>query len=119
MFRPFCHAVLFAAALLVIAPAEAHTALKSSTPTDGSGYVESPQAVELEFSAEVRLTAVVVTDQTGAALETDFAVSADAASLFTVALPPLGGGDYTVSWRALSGDGHPVEGHFTFSVLNP
>ena len=35
------------------------------------------------------------------------------------ALPALDGGEYQVNWRAVSGDGHPITGTFSFTVNAP
>jgi hypothetical protein len=38
---------------------------------------------------------------------------------FSVASPDLAKGQYTVNWRALSGDAHVMTGQFAFAVGEP
>jgi methionine-rich copper-binding protein CopC len=114
--------VLAAAGVALVgfaAPASAHDRLVSSDPADGATVVVLPAAVTLEFSDEVMSTGtqVVVTkdgEDVGAA------PAQVAGATVTAALPPdLANGDYAVAWRAVSADGHPIEGSFGFAVAVP
>ncbi|MFP3713355.1 copper resistance protein CopC [Puerhibacterium sp. TATVAM-FAB25] len=102
---------------LVAAPAGAHDRLVSSDPADGAVLDAPPAALTLQFSAEVLPTGaqVVLTDASGA----DAGASAPqvAGTAVTAALPAdLAAGAYTVAWRVVSSDGHPIEGTFGFTL---
>jgi methionine-rich copper-binding protein CopC len=107
------------AALLGVAlalAAHAHTKLQTSAPA-ADVSVAAPQAVELTFAGDVRLTSVSLTDAAGAAKHLD-AVPADVASTFSLNVhEPLSPGKYTVVWRAVGGDTHIVSGEFGFTVV--
>ena len=105
-----------AAALLALnaAPASAHTALKSTDP-EADSEVAPPSEITLTFTEEIKLPQVVLTGPDGARLRTP----APQASGDTVTQPvngPLTDGRYTVGWRVVSADGHPVTGSFAFTV---
>ncbi|MFC7937386.1 copper resistance protein CopC [Streptomyces sp. NPDC057387] len=112
--------------LLVLAgagPASAHAALTSTDPGDGTVLERAPAHVTLTFSESVGLRddSFRVLDPGGHRLHTGEAGRADGRSdTARVALPgKLGEGTYTVAWRVVSADSHPVSGAFTFSVGAP
>ncbi|MEV6005700.1 copper resistance protein CopC [Streptomyces sp. NPDC051976] len=106
-------------------PASAHAALIRTDPVGGSVVQTAPQRVLLTFSEGVLLSAdsLRVLDPRGADVASDQAQHAsgqDSGSTATVTLRPgLGNGTYTVAWKAVSQDSHPVAGAFTFSVGAP
>ncbi|MFC0675863.1 copper resistance CopC family protein [Brachybacterium hainanense] len=111
-------AVLVLAALLGVAsPALAHDHLVSSDPADGAQLETSPEQITLTYSAELMDVSplVRILDGTGeTVLE-----QAPTIEGITATVPleePLIAGDYTVQWRVVSSDGHPIEDSFTFSV---
>ncbi|MEV5829255.1 copper resistance CopC family protein [Spirillospora sp. NPDC052242] len=103
-----------AAALAFAAPATAHTALTGSNPEEGS-TVAPPSEIVLTFANPVTLPQVVVTDESDVRHETGEprAVDTDVTQALKAPLP---NGDYTVGWRAVSPDGHPISGTFEFTV---
>ncbi|UPO75953.1 copper resistance CopC family protein [Arthrobacter sp. Helios] len=120
-------AVLLAAALfgalalfLVAAPpALAHDELVSSTPEDGTVLAEAPTEIELVFSAELMDLGnqVVLADASGANLiESEPVLNRET---LAQPLPALEDGEYQVTWRAVSSDGHPITGAFSFTVGAP
>ncbi|GIG28425.1 copper resistance CopC family protein [Cellulomonas marina] len=102
---------------LAARPAAAHDALVGSDPAAGAVLDAAPTQLVLTFSGdlldlsqEVRVTAPDGTDLPGLA-------PVVAGPQLTVPLPEeLGAGAYTVLWRVVSGDGHPIEGTFDFSL---
>ena len=106
-------ALVFGAAL--VAAAHAHTPLKASTPA-ADASVAAPQALELTFSGDVRLTSVTLTDSAGAGKHLD-TVPAAVASTFSLGIhESLAPGAYKVVWRAVGGDTHIITGEFGFTV---
>ncbi|MFE2460119.1 copper resistance protein CopC [Streptomyces sp. NPDC059402] len=104
-------------------PASAHAALGSTDPEDGAVLRRAPAHLTLTFSESVGLRddSFRVLDPGGHRLHTGEAGRADGRSdTARVALPgKLGEGTYTVAWRVVSADSHPVSGAFTFSVGAP
>src|SRR5688500_10847923 len=103
--------MLLVLSLLVAAAAHGHTPLKASVPA-ADASVPAPEAVELTFSGDVRLTSVALTDSAGAAKHLD-AVPTAVASTFSLSIhEPLAPGAYKVVWRAVGGDTHIISGEF-------
>ncbi|MFF7675599.1 copper resistance CopC/CopD family protein [Actinacidiphila glaucinigra] len=105
------------------APASAHAALVGSDPAQGSVVKTAPAQVRLTFSEGVLLSrdAIRVLGPDGERAETGDANDGGRGNTTAaVALRPgLGNGTYTVAWKAVSADSHPVAGAFTFSIGAP
>jgi methionine-rich copper-binding protein CopC len=116
---PFSATLALLAALLlsvgVATPALAHDALKSSDPAKNA-EVESIEKVTLTFTARVRLPAVVVTAADGTRHESG-KPSVDGAVVTQRLGDALPAGKYTIGFRIVSSDGHPVEGEIPFTVV--
>lgn len=105
--------------LMCIWPAAAHTELESSDPADGAMLAEAPAQVTLTFGEAVTEPAyVVVTAPDGTRVE-----DGDAAVLDETVRQPLDAvetaaqeGSWTLAYRVVSVDGHPVTGELTFGV---
>ncbi|MEU9572231.1 copper resistance protein CopC [Streptomyces massasporeus] len=101
-------------------PASAHAALRGTDPDDGSVVKRAPRHVTLTFTESVGLLddsfRVFGPDQRR--VHTGEATHADGRSdTARVGLPrKLAQGTYTVAWRVVSADSHPVSGAFSFSV---
>lgn len=106
--------VLFAW-LALPGPATAHSYLDDSNPEDGATLKQAPTEVTLKFSDPVRDTGLGVTAQ-GPQDVTTLDASADSKKV--VAAWPVGTvpGRYTVSYRAVSVDGHVMDGSITFQI---
>jgi copper transport protein len=103
--------------MLPAAPAEAHAALLKTDPAAGSVLDTAPKEVRLEFSEPVQLRfgGVRVFDARLGRVDRGQARMA-APAVAVVSLGQLARGPYTVAWRVISADSHPVRGTFTFSV---
>jgi methionine-rich copper-binding protein CopC len=107
----------FAAVGVAGAPAQAHNVLISSDPRDGSTLAASPERVTLVFDQAVRqgYAQVGVTGADGSSwADGSPEVAAERVSVKVRPLP--GGGSYTVGYRILSADGHPVTGKISFTL---
>ena len=94
--------------------AAAHDVLEKTTPADGTVVDRLPGAVVLTFS-EPPLSIgaqVVVTGPTGNVASGT--PTLDGRDVTQALAPTAPGGDYTVSYRVTSDDGHPVSGSFSF-----
>ncbi|WP_224284527.1 FixH family protein [Streptomyces sp. LS1784] len=114
---------LLALMLAGAGPASAHATLDSTDPRQNSVVATAPQAVTLTFSESVSLSgdSVRVLDPAGKAVDTGNPAHADGkGNTARVGLRSgLANGTYTVAWRAVSDDSHPVGGAFTFSIGAP
>ncbi|WP_128435423.1 copper resistance CopC/CopD family protein [Streptomyces cyaneus] len=103
------------------APASAHAALRATDPEDGTLLKSAPRHLTLTFTESVGLLddSFRVLDPDGRRLRTGEPTHAQDGGGDTarVTLPAkLAQGTYTVAWRVVSADSHPVSGAFTFSV---
>ncbi|GLW21245.1 copper resistance protein CopC [Microbispora amethystogenes] len=123
MKRPILAAFAGLAAFLVslllcaaqVLPAQAHTSLKSSDPQKNA-QVKTLTKVTLEFADSVRFPVVVVRGEDGKRYEKGApAVNGPKVTEAVAdAVPP---GRYTIAWRVVSPDGHPLEGEIPFTVV--
>ncbi|WP_188193017.1 copper resistance CopC family protein [Nonomuraea sp. SYSU D8015] len=105
------------AALLVLgtaAPALAHDALKSSSPAKGA-EVDALDEVRLEFTNKVRMPFVIVRGPGDAQVQSG-KPELDGAVVRQAVKGPLPDGKYTIAYRVVSSDGHPIEGEIPFRV---
>jgi copper transport protein len=111
--------VAVALALLVPAAASAHAYLVKTVPAASVILTRPPQSVQLTYdeAVEPRFAIISVTD-VAAHQETTGPVTRSPADPDTLVVPVrhLDQGWYLVYWRAISVDGHPVQGAFTFAV---
>jgi copper transport protein len=112
-------AAAVALALLVPAAASAHAYLIKTVPAASVILSRPPRTVQLTYdeAVEPRFAIVSVTD-VGAHQETTGPVTRSPSNPDTLVVPlrRVGEGWYLVYWRAISVDGHPVQGAFTFAV---
>jgi copper transport protein len=103
--------------------ASAHAALKATDPEDGTVLKSAPRDLTLTFTESVGLLddSFRVLDPDGKRLKVSDAEHGTGGSdTAHVSLPAgLAQGTYTVAWRVVSADSHPVSGAFTFSVGKP
>ena len=107
-------------AVAVGGTASAHTGLSSSDPADGAVLSAPPARVTLVFDGPmVNIgVAVVITGPDGQQYPTGTPV-VDSTDVRTD-VPAMGpAGRYTVTYRVVSGDGHPVEGQIRFQLETP
>ncbi|MGH2971188.1 MAG: copper resistance protein CopC [Gaiellaceae bacterium] len=106
-------------ALAVPAAASAHAYLIKTVPAASVILNSAPSSVQLTYdeAVEPRFAIVSVTD-VAAKSETTGPVTRSPSNPDTLVVPlkHVGEGWYLVYWRAISVDGHPVQGAFTFAV---
>jgi copper resistance protein C len=99
--------------------ASAHAALLSMSPAAGSTVTKAPAQVVLTFNEAVSTSfaTVTVTGQDGDPVSSG---RPDVSGkTVTQKLADTGSGRYTVAFRVVSEDGHPVSGKATFTVRIP
>jgi copper resistance protein C len=109
---------VFAAAVLGLAgPAAAHDAAESSTPAGGATVAAPPEQVSVTFSNNPLGigSSFSIKDASGAEwADGPVNIVDNVASQKLKAGGPAG--QYTVAWRVVSSDSHPIEGTFTFTA---
>ena len=107
-----CAALLFAAG-----PASAHDAAEASSPSDGATVATPPAEVSITFNqaplglgSQVRVSDPAGTDWADGKVEI---VDNVATQKLRESAPA---GKYTVQWRVVSSDSHPIEGTFSFTA---
>lgn len=108
---------LFVSATAV--PATAHDSLVSTDPADGSTVEDLPQTITMEFS-DVVLSIGNEARLTGPDGDTiplgDLSVDEATVSIPIADTSDDAAGDYTLAWRIVSSDGHPVSGELRFTL---
>ncbi|QNP75889.1 copper resistance protein CopC/CopD [Streptomyces roseirectus] len=104
-------------------PASAHAALAGTDPADGSVVKTVPGEVTLRFTESVGLLddSIRVLSPENRRVKTGKAGHVPGRSdAVRVTMPSdAGTGTFTVAWRVVSADSHPVSGAFTFSIGEP
>jgi methionine-rich copper-binding protein CopC len=110
-------AVAFAAMLFTAGPASAHDAAESSSPAAGATVATPPAKVSITFNnnplglgSQVKVSDSSGTDWADGKVE----IVDNVASQKVRDGAPAG--KYTVVWRVVSSDSHPIEGTFTFTA---
>ncbi|BCJ58844.1 copper resistance CopC family protein [Micromonospora endophytica] len=123
--RPFATglaATLAVAALLVApaSPAYAHNALRKATPTQDAELESAPTKITLEFMQKLNPQFTTITLSDADKQQVDVSEPEISGTKGTVAIDvPLANGVYTVAYRVVSVDGHPVQGSYKFTVADP
>lgn len=112
--------VLALVALVLLGPApssSAHGDLRESYPAMGESLPFAPAQVVLEFTSAVDplLSDVSVSAPDGAQVVRSLSLARDGA-LVAVLAPGGSPGAWSVDFRTVAADGHPVRGHIDFAV---
>ena len=114
-----CLMTLATAALLMVpaAAAQAHDVLEATDPANGATVRTLPSKIGLTFDhTPIALGSVVrVEDSTGTD-QADGPVTIVDNHVTQAVKTSAPEGRYTVVWRVVSSDGHPIEGTFTFTA---
>lgn len=103
-------------------PASAHSAVGSTSPSDGENVATMPSEIAMAFNENVTLPgqAFKVIRGDGSEVPVGEPQITPEGNGSVVRVPVERGADqngwYAVSWSAISGDGHPIQGTFTFTV---
>ncbi len=112
-------AVLVAAAFVLFpaAGAQAHDELLSHTPEDGATVETMPEELTLTFSnVPVALGSVVQIQDSSGTNWADGEVQITDTEVSQPIKADAPAGEYSVVWRVVSSDAHPIEGNFSFTV---
>lgn len=119
--RPLLAAVVaalaFASALLFsAAPASAHDVAESTAPANGASVAEVPASVSITFNNRPLAIGSGVTVTAGGENWADGPVEIIDNQAVQKLREGAPAGEYTVVWRVVSSDSHPIEGTFTFTA---
>ena len=106
--------------VLLGAPALAHSQLLQADPASGATLSQPPMQVRLQFNEPIELafTPVKVSDEQGNRIDEDDArIDPEDKRVVLTTLKKLPIGSYTVEWRVISADTHPVNGTYKFDVI--
>jgi methionine-rich copper-binding protein CopC len=109
-------ALIFAAAFAAAAPALAHTEVRETSIAENAALSAAPENFTVAFSAHTGLAVVSLTDAAGRAVDLNYTPPRQHASSFTIPLPRLAPGNYTLTWRTIAHDGHAMTGAVHFSI---
>ena len=99
--------------------AMAHVNANETNPESGAELTESPTEISIQFTGPAKLISLELTGSNAESVKIDVSEATSVDGLVTVQIPSLSPDGYTVSWRALSIDGHPAKGSFTFTISAP
>jgi methionine-rich copper-binding protein CopC len=110
-------AAILTATTLSIAPAAAHANLQSSNPAENSVLDAAPDEVTLTFNQSVQSNFATVTVVGSDGTQWGASDPVVDGSTVTVDLDGLGAaGEYTIGYRVVSADGHPITGSIPFQL---
>lgn len=105
---------------MIRSDARRHLKLVKTSPAADTTVATAPTAIRLWLSepADLPATKISLSTAAGVAVRTNAVTRAAAkdAPLEATIPTPLANGGYTVSWKAMSKDGHVVKGTFAFTV---
>lgn len=110
---------LLSAMVVTAAPASAHARLESSSPTDGSTLTATPPEIMLRFNEPVKDGLNEVSVTTGSADVAEGEVEVEGQSVYQPVALDMKPGKYTVKYKVVSEDGHPVSGTYSFTYAPP
>jgi methionine-rich copper-binding protein CopC len=97
-------------------PARAHTAVLETSIAENATLSAPPSNFTVTFSASTGLANVTLTDASGRDIALAYTPPRAMATTFTIPLPTLAPGAYTISWRTMAHDGHVMPGAVHFTV---
>ncbi|MEV2228454.1 copper resistance protein CopC [Streptomyces phaeochromogenes] len=104
-------------------PVSAHSAVRETTPGEGTVLKSAPKQVTMTFTESVGITddsLRVLSPENRRVNAGDTEHASGRSDAVRVPLDDgLADGTYTVAWRVVSADSHPISGAFTFSIGKP
>ena len=109
-------ATLLAAATLSAAPAFAHGGMMETSIHDNASFAQAPAEFKVEFEHESAITNLMLITADKKMIALDFKPSKTMGKDYTIPLPTLATGSYTLSWKSMAKDGHAMPGAVRFTV---
>lgn len=113
-------AVLFACLALAFGsvPAQAHDQLIGSNPKQGAKLDKQPEWIELEYSGEIQDIGTEIRVERDGEDYSAGEITVEGRTVKSALPDDLKPGDYTIAWRVVSQDGHPISGKVEFTILD-
>lgn len=115
----FALATLLVAMAVTAPPASAHARLEASSPKDGSTLTATPPEVMLRFNEPIKSGLNQVSVTSGSTDATDGKLEVEGNTVYQPLKSTLDKGSYTVTYKVVSADGHPISGSLKFSYAPP
>ncbi len=109
-------ATFLAAAMLSAAPAFAHGGMMETSIHDNASFAQAPAEFKVEFEHESAITNLMLMTADKKMIALDFKPSTTMGKDYTIPLPTLAAGSYTLSWKSMAKDGHAMPGGVRFTV---
>lgn len=106
---------LMAATALTASPADAHARLEGSSPQDGATLSAVPPEIMLRFNEPIEEGLNQVSVKSGSTEVAKGDPQVDGSNVYQPIEYTMDPGEYTVTYKVVSADGHPVSGTFTFT----
>lgn len=110
-------ATFLAAAALSAAPAFAHGGMVETSIHDNARFAQAPADFKVTFEYESAITSIMLMTADKKMLALNFKPSKTLGKDFTIPLPKLPAGSYTLSWKSMAKDGHAMPGAVKFTVI--
>lgn len=108
--------VLFVLAIFALPTiGQAHTTLSSSTPAEGTAVTETLEEVVLTFGTVIEQGSAMTLESEGKTYEFNNMSLSDNVMTGTLN-EELPNGSYTIQWKIIGVDGHPIEGEVPFEL---
>lgn len=106
-----------AAVMMATTPALAHTTVRETNIVESAVLASAPANFTVVFSGATGLASIALTNGAGSPVALNYTPPRRMTSAFTIPLPKLAPGAYTLSWRTIARDGHAMPGavHFTIT----
>ncbi|MFS0777046.1 copper resistance protein CopC [Neobacillus sp. 3P2-tot-E-2] len=101
--------------MIVPSVVSAHTSLSSSDPTEGQVVTENLEQITLHFATAIEELSTMELVKEGNKIELG-EIKVDNQQLIGTISDPLVNGSYTIQWKIVGEDGHPINGEINFSV---
>lgn len=113
-------AVLFACLALAFGsvPAQAHDQLIGSNPKQGAKLDKQPEWIELNYSGEIQDIGTEIRVKRDGEDYSAGEITVEGRTVKSALPDDLKPGDYTIAWRVVSQDGHPISGTVEFTILD-
>lgn len=89
----------------------AHTGLTSATPADGEVILEEVHEIILDFNTKIEATSTVKVFNEANEEIIDNTINVNDHVMTAGFLSPLDHGTYSVDWKIIGADGHPIQGN--------
>ena len=113
---PALLAALVLLAGVAAAAALAHSKQEETHPADGAVLGQAPDVISVSFDEPISITSIRLENEEGDTFELERTDAMAPVTEFRATPPALPEGRYSVEWRGLSSDGHPMKGRFSFEI---